>query len=93
MIANARWLSAHWIRPTAPASTGSARCPDSSVRSRSTACTAYTEANTAMKAMIAARNAFTSPLWPPSRTNISRMLALVPTSLPTLFASAPRISP
>ena len=39
-IAKTRWLAAQVIRPTAPASTGSARWADSSLRSRSAACTA-----------------------------------------------------
>ncbi len=38
------WLSAHRIRPVAAASTGSARFPVSSVRSRSTADIAYAAA-------------------------------------------------
>ena len=52
-----RWLHAHVVRPTAVASTGSARSADSSERRRIAACTPNTAANTPANPSSTARNA------------------------------------
>ena len=67
------WLAAHRIRPVAVASTGSARSPVSSVRSRDADWMPNAAAMIAMNPISVAMNASVSPCWPPSLVIMSRL--------------------
>ena len=83
------WLSAQRIRPVAGASTGSARSPVSSLRSRKMVAVAYAAATSPASSMSAARYALVMAAWPPSLVNSRWSALLVPNSCPTPLAAAP----